>query len=1396
MADKYCDYFNIDPNYFSQINKAIIDNEPELWKKFYPHESFVGLVRNTIDVVTRKQKVSIWVEGAYGTGKSHAVLTLKKLLEASPEATKEYFDKYSDQLSTDLYNRFAQIKTGERMLTVHRYGSSDIKNDNSLVFAIQDSITAALKEGGFTSTGQNSLRDSTVEWLSDDANKAYFNTLVSKPYADLFGGDNVDDIIGKLNSFSGPSLQELMGKIMKVAEERQFKALSLDTDRLVAWINSIIKENDLKAIIFIWDEFTEYFKNNMRSLTGFQKLADLSGSAPFYFIIVTHDASNMFKEGDKEFGKIKGRFIDPICRISLLDTMAFRLLGAAMEKKNDNVILKEWNETVDELYDRTHDSRAIIKTKARISDKELQSILPIHPYTALLLKDISSAFGSNQRSMFDFIKNDRGDDIKGFQWYIKNYGPYDENPLLTVDMLWDFFYESGKEPLTPDIRAILDCYPRAASQKLDRDENRVLKAVLLLQAISQRTGNTVELYIPNDKNLDNVFEGSNFGSSEASRIAHKLVKDQILFEKPLGAGKTCFSALTAITDTSAVEKFKPEIRSRSTTSLVEDGQVNTAITLDGALRLRYSMKACCASDIKRIANEMRSTVTGNKIGLLAAYSRDDAESTQLYKAIKEIIADSSCNAVIIDASLTPLGKDLYDQYVDAMANAKYQRNKDGNQANQYERLAGEALKKWRQAVGEGEFIVYTHSKPDGERVPDIKTLFSALRSINRTRYPNGLENGGAVTDTMWQASSLPSGVDCGVSGNLSGLYRSSNPQTNLLNYLGCDVYSSKYWEEKPVLLISKVKKAVEEVIMQDFKAEGRVSISKIYDALVGEPFGFMPCNLTAFVMGVVLKEYADPAYSWSDNMTSEPMSVLKLKDMVSEIIKQRMTPNIRYKEKYIVTMTIEERTFNSASALIFGIDPAICSSIESTRDKIRTKLKALSFPIWCIKNILPKLATSTPTDVISELIDLYCGIANSNNMGTDKSETDIALSIGKLCLENKNAAADMKNVITQDNCSEGMKAYTNRFENGELALLADEISDSERYINRLKKKFDADAANWVWNQEIADQKIREVILEYKIIAESNKLLPQNIDFEGCIREWIDKCKNIKISYYYAQNSWNELSPLMEMLYNLTKTGQLPEAKHKQFLDTITSDGAAFIQLYNNPLSMFATVCSYMLSQFSDDDIKEIYKALPSGLFTLDKQEYQNVVKRKAEEYASAQGSLKLKAIWKDKTGTETPHEWSEMYSMPVLCMVPEAEYAQAKNVFELLNSRRHNDTEAINKAIDYLSGAAFISDLNNAEKREQAFRDKIIKGYDVLLDDIEEVKKHLRNVIHNNPYDWIGLSAIDRALKEMAEFKYTESGCDKALEKIDDMDIADVKKYLKELIRNNMTVGMEIIKDN
>ena len=74
MLEKYRHYFDIDPDYFPAVNEAVITKNPEVWKKFFPHETFVKLLKNTISVLERKQKLSLWVEGAYGTGKSLSLI--------------------------------------------------------------------------------------------------------------------------------------------------------------------------------------------------------------------------------------------------------------------------------------------------------------------------------------------------------------------------------------------------------------------------------------------------------------------------------------------------------------------------------------------------------------------------------------------------------------------------------------------------------------------------------------------------------------------------------------------------------------------------------------------------------------------------------------------------------------------------------------------------------------------------------------------------------------------------------------------------------------------------------------------------------------------------------------------------------------------------------------------------------------------------------------------------------------------------------------------------------------------------------------------------------------------------------------------------------------------------
>lgn len=242
-------------------------------------------------------------------------------------------------------------------------------------------------------------------------------------------------------------------------------------------------------------------------------------------------------------------------------------------------------------------------------------------------------------------------------------------------------------------------------------------------------------------------------------------------------------------------------------------------------------------------------------------------------------------------------------------------------------------------------------------------------------------------------------------------------------------------------------------------------------------------------------------------------------------------------------------------------------------------------------------------------------------------------------------------------------------------------------------------------------------------------------------------------------------------------------------------GAGFAGFRTNQVELFKRVCAYYLDGFSDDEIRELFQTIPAGTFTMEKSEYINLVDQKSQTYRSNLGNARLKKLWQEKTGTSSPRDWSKKHLMPILCLIPDDELQKARAAFGTIN-KSHPDAASIDKAIQYVETASFFSKLNDTDALDRIFRETIIKGLSVMLTDIDEVKHYLDGHITAEPYDWFALPEVEKKLRQMAEAKYAQTGCDRALEKIDEMDVADVKRYLKELIKDNMNVGIEIIRGN
>lgn len=1395
MDNKYKDYFDIDPDYFPAVNPDVIKSNPELWKKFYPHETFIKLIKDIVSVLNRQQKQNIWVEGAYGTGKSHAVLTLKHLLDSTEQETKEYFETFN--LDQDLLKKFLYVKSEGKIITVHRYASSSIKGDNDLFIAIQESIEQALRDAGIDNAAHGAMKDAVVKYLSDEYNKQYFNGLVTGPYASLFGGSDADKIIKDLQEYTEDALRELMRKIFKVANERQIRAFTLDDKGLCEWIRETIRQNKLNAIVFIWDEFTEYFQNNMTALTGFQTMLDLSETEHFCFIPVTHKSEALFSAQDTMKNKILGRFVRPRCVIELPENMAFQLMGAAMQKNSDPVIYQEWTEEIlPDLCDRTVNSRVIVGKQTKLNDEQMRGILPIHPYAASLLKHISTSFDSNQRSMFDFIKNDRGDDTHAFQWFIKNCGPLDDNPLLTIDMLWNFFYDMGKESLALSIRQILDNYPRLSRANLLEDEKRVLKAVLLFQAISFEVRDSVDLFLANEKNLNSAFEGSDL-EGKASHIAEKLVRDKILYKKIVGKNDV-YSVLIGEMSEDQIEKHKKKYLTKTTSSLITDGALDEAIELPAALKLRYKLVYAGITDFEQTTKKCMNEAErdGKHLYGVVTFAKDSSERLALSQKITTKLNENPDTPVIfIDCSKTLLGEEQFAEWVEFKAKADYHSGKDKDQSTQNSNYANDVLKNWRKNIKDGEFVYYSKVRLNGETLATEDALMDELCAYNRKIFTNGLECYNVIAN-MWTLNAARQGAECGLKEEIAGTFRSSNPNTKLEVALNGAWKVQDYWTSSPSLNISAIKARLEELMRTKLRRDGRISIRTIFETLSEAPYGFMPCNLSAFILGFLLKEYCGGKYTWSDDTTSDELTVDKMKEMIHEILQQEKTPNPRYRDKYIVTMPQEVKAFIDITSKAFGISKSQCTSVEAARERVRAKMRELSFPIWTLDYIIEGESIDTDVEVVKRLVELYGFLANNVKEETDMSENDIAIEIGKISLKNASAISDLEKLFTAEKCQIGIKAFLDVYKDGELIKLANAVNDGNQYINVLRSKFAVDAANWVWRKGTAEAVIDSVILEYQIIEESNKCVGTSKSYKDALRAWSGKANNMRLSFSAIKNDVDDLDVLLGYIYEICTTDQLQEQHKQAFLDSMKIFGAKFVDFYNNRQNdVFKKVCDFELTGLSDADKDKVYGAMPMGCFTKDKVGYSNLVAQMVEEQKKGLNSMKLRNIWREKTNTSSPYQWSEQFSMPIFAMLAEQEVTVCRKIFATINSNKA-DAKDISDAITYLENAKFFDFLSDASQRDKMFVKNIIRDNAVMLSNIAEVKDYLRSHVTDVPYYWFGSPSVQSTLNKMAEAKYNKDGYEIAFQKIDQMSAEDVKKYLKDLIKNNKNVGVEIIKNN
>lgn len=1378
--NKYREYFDIDERYFPCIDDAAIKAGAP-WDNTYPHSTFIDMLTEMERALARQNNgKTLWIEGAYGTGKSQCAYALRKILEVPEVELRAYWDIYDPlKKKSDLLEKLIGHKK-KGIVVAHRYASGDIMSARDLFFAIQESVKSALVQQKVSYLGENTLKESIIAWLEDTDHKLMFNSLLQnlgKEWRALFSQSTADDVLNMLRKNS--EVKSLVSNIFRLANKEGITALTIDSDRLINWLTDIIDHNNVR-IVFIWDEFSDYFKNNRESLSEFQKIAALVQNKPFYFIVVTHEPQQIYV-ADNDRGnqsKVSDRFIS--IPIVLPDNIAFDLIGEAFTVKPAARL--DWDTLVDgDLGSQTSSARtAVMKATNIIDHQVMKKILPIHPMTALLLKNIASAFKSNQRSMFDFIKTSNTDDVKAFQWFIDHAGPFDDHPLLTVDMLWNFFYEKGKNHLTSDIRLILDTFQQ--QQNLREDEKAVLKAILIMQAIDQRLGGAIDLFKATEQNLSYVFAGISSGLDVSCKnIAKGLKEKGVLVANPISGGRYAYAAAVLAGDQAKIDAHKKDVRQNSTTSkLVTEGGLSTVLSLSPALRLRFESEPgtgkimpVTAADLTRTLNILRDKATGWNFHAVIAFAKDEAEGATFRKTIKTAVADKQYeNIVFIDALSTPFGSEAFEQYVDFSAMALYYQRNNNTPSRENSDKAKRVLDQdWKNRICNGQFVVYTYANQEGEKLGNGQGVASVLQTIVATKFPyvfdfakNLTESQLKITPAMRQ--SAKSGIMQTTSGVVVGVEKHVLPTVWKID---------KYWESPMAssLPISKIKVEIDKRIEVAFARDGQISIGEIYDFLE-ETYGFAPCNLSAFIAGFLLKEYGSEPFRYSDSSGGhEQITQDKLAEMIGNYIGKSPKPT------YIVKMTADEMAFYELTEKAWGIPPNSCSSAGQAAMAVTAKMRGLSLPVWCLEEV--------DTVAIFDMVQKYIELVQKEGNEAHKK----AVEIGKIASAKPSLGENLFALITSDNCQKGMREYLRSFEGGKIMELATAIGAENNVLADTRRLFEV-KHSCLWNKQTGEDEIRKLLTEYGMVKESNSILSVSAHSlaEAC-KEWRDRMKFIGISCEALRTKYPALVKVLDILLKICKQEDLLPEQLKAFHSELVAHGTAIRELLNNDRRVFAEFYKPYLEDLSDNDIVDVKSKLQTGLFELPKTDCNVKVEEAAEEFRKNQLKSQLFRLWKDKTGTKNPREWSNRYRTPILCCVTEAEFEKAKKAFETLNRNWGTDAE-IKSALAFLETTTLFDCLADDEKRNAAFKCDIVGEYSTLLPHLDKVRDTLDR-LSVDTYDWRENPSVKGKVKQLAEAEYNAGGSDKVLLKIDQMDDTQLKQYLKRLVKDSITVGIEIL---
>lgn len=1378
---KYSDFISVSEEFIPAFSEE--HDKGSRWKFFIPHEHMKSLLEKLIIALERGSpgdRRSLWLTGPYGTGKTHVSFVVKHLLEDPVDEIEDYFNKHD--LITPLWPRFASLRRKGSYLVVYRSGSGDITSSRRLMIEVQQAIKKQLQAGGYGCTFGESIMDQLISRLTDQHSVINWEAVFKKYRGRFRTVSDSSEIITKLQAGD----IKLAETVATVLEEEGITLLDSPAE-VKEWLKQVIERNKLQGIVFLWDEFTDFFKMDV-PVTPLQELAHATGEIPFYLFLVTHRSLNQFSRIDDDTRKkLLDRF--HTSSLDMAPVTANRLLANAIDVNQSRIL--EWNDKKETLWKDINLSKQVFLIKVlgsqtlsdemkkpieQLKEEELKALVPIHPFTAYLLALISSQFSSSQRTVFRFLKeNDEG----SFQWFIRNY-PQNGWCWLTPDFLWQYFFED--EEKLEDIEEIGDIlsYYKANRNKLDEEELRVFRVLLLNTALWRQTRGVQTLLKPSLSIIKRYFAGTGLFTN-IEKKAEAICLRGIMHAVPDQGNDFEYIIPTATVDRQKLD----ECRRLAESTLLFEKMIDRKNPLaefakellglfdfQGASRLRHPVQLVSAKELKqRKEKVLQCAEKPYQIGIVLVVAQEDEELYGLETLAEEITEEYQNYCILL--SQNPFGKKRWQEWLDYKAWEWYhEAMKESTNKNYYNKKAKSLSEDWLKELRMGSTYAFFMGK---KTKITIESAASYLQDIVDTVFSCGPEKISTIA-TLYNATYGKTGAEIGL-----GIARNvQSPYRDVVNNLS----AIGLWKDGELTgrgnhPLNKMKEIVDSI----FAGQEQINLKEIWQALQEPPYGLMPSPVGLLLFSRFLRDYAN-GYYYSDGFNSWALNPNKLAELVTQIVKgEKGADNYTIKR-----MSNEGERFCIMARETFGLSQEETSYPEESRKNMRRAVQNLGYPLWTLDYYAKEYLKNSVEDIMktTKALSEILSFNQDRDELTDNVMKDILDMVGPI-------RNNLPKLLESKKMKKGMELFISKHGDRLVDLMSSLNLNISEIMDKLKKLLNEEI--YLWEEERVKEKLPELEKELDLTDALNSVCGTSKQDLNDVREYFRR-SYFRSKYPFLCYKEGQTAEMAELIDYLNKLIYQTDFR-------LMANRADDIRRLKNELSEIlhshidvtvALAKKYVGIDLNEEEAASIYNEL-QNMSHLSMDEVSRAIRDAASKQARRRKLTELRDFWRRITDSDSPEDWSNKRRTPIYWVLKENDYS--KFFEDYMKADRMTEQE-LDKMISFLADhqqeLAVLKDDGYVLER---FVDEAAGDYAQLVRETGktyEVRDYVFEQLGDDVYRWmIRANQVNNAIQSWLRDNYGTKVYPRIAGAIDYMPAEEVKDFLKKLVAEDVLLGARLL---